>query len=373
MHKTTGWEVKSYESQHSNCTSTHKPTIKNVAAFHIASIVNGTTTKQLVDSASTGGHDISKRTAGLAIKMVKTLTTQPWDNSFTYLRSYCELFAHINPGSVIDLTTQTIQGKEHFDSLFFMSGSQARCAMYCKPLLGLDGGHFKTALWNGYIFIVACSKDGNNRDVLLALYICNVENTVNMANIIKGMKCDVRVKEWLNEPNFVFPVDRAACIKAAVSIECPNGLVRDCGKHASRTCGITPLDNKAFWQYVTARTLVKQTEAMDSLKSSNEAAAAKVDAIPKILLCTLQFPAMSWGEITNNISERGIHNVTVECRKLGPVPMLKGVMLINVKSHEKKRAQDRAYQNAYPTEKLCEYAKLDFDVSCNILVFPSYG
>lgn len=373
MKKVNGWEVKSYESIHSNCTGSHKPTAKNVAAVHSANIGKETTRKMLVESASKNGHDISPRVAGLAITKLKAITIQPWDFSFTYLRSYCDLFARLNPGSVIDLTTRPFQGKDIFVSLFFMSGSQARCAPYCKPLLGLDGGHFKTALWNGYIFIVACSKDGNNRDVLLALYICNVENTVNMASILKGMKCDEKVEDWLLQPNFVFPVDRATCIKAAISNECPDGLVKDCGKHASRTCGITPLDNAAYWQYVTARTLVKQTEAMDKLKVSNATAAAKVGAIPKMLLCTLQFPALSWGENTNNISERGINNVTTEYRKMGPVPMLKGVMTINMKSHEKKRAQDRKYQNEFPTEKLCEYAKLTFDVSFKeVFTFSNY-
>lgn len=310
------------------------------------------------------GQKLSAKVSGNAIRSIRESISSPWDVGFAYLRSWLQLFKYLNPNSVIDLGTTTSQnGKEVFESLFFMSGSQAGRAALCKPLCGLDGAHFKTALWNGYIFIVACTKDGNNRDVLIALFICNVENTANMASIISNMKSDVGVKEWIEQDDFVFPVDRAACIKAAIYQECPKALVRDCAKHAERNVGITPADKKSYWEYITAKSISKQTAAMESLLSSNRTAANKLQGIPKKLICNLNFPGFGYNEITNNISERGVKNITVSNRKLAPVAMLKAVMTENMRVCNVRRVEDAAYLMAYPGEKLCKYAKLIFDVS----------
>lgn len=320
------------------------------------------------------GQKISAKISGNAIRSIKESTSSPWDVGFTYLRSWLHLFKTLNPNSVIDLGTSTLQtGKEIFESLFFMSGSQAARAALCKPLCGLDGAHFKTALWNGYIFIVACTKDGNNRDVLIALFICNVENTANMARIISNMKSDAGVKAWLEQDNFIFPVDRAACIKAAIYLECPKALVRDCGKHAERNVGITPVDKKAYWEYITAKTLSKQTAAMESLISSNPTAATKLQGIDKKLICSLDFPGYGYNEITNNISERGVKNITVKNRKLAPVAMLKAVMAENMRVCNLRRVEDQEYLTASPDEMLCKYAKLIFDVSKSRLFLPFFA
>lgn len=317
-----------------------------------------------MQTAQKNGQKLTAKVSGNAIRSIKESSSSPWDVGFTYLRSWLLLFKTLNPKSVIDLGTSTLQnGKEVFESLFFMSGSQAVRAPLCKPLCGLDGAHFKTALWNGYIFIVACTKDGNNRDVLIALFICNVENKANMASIISNMKSDVGVKAWLEQDDFVFPVDRAACIKAAIYQECPKALVRDCAKHAERNVGITPADKKSYWEYITAKTLSKQTAAMESLIISNQTAATKLQGIPKQLICNLNFPGFGYNEKTNNISERGVKNITVSNRKLAPVAMIKAVMNENMRVCDVRRIEDEDHLKEYPGEKLCKYAKVLFDVS----------
>ena len=83
----------------------------------------------------------------------------------------------------------------------------------------LNGAHFKTALWNGYQFIVACTKDGNNRDVFIAIYICNVVNTVNMA-ILKGMKVDAGVEEWLEQKTSFCPWTELNALKLPFTYNC---------------------------------------------------------------------------------------------------------------------------------------------------------
>lgn len=371
-------QVKKSILEHSNCTGIAMATAKNVTALLHGSCQNGTTAIDFVQAARQGpGIKVSTRVAAIVLKAVKQSKSSPFVDGFSHLRSYLELFSELNPGSVIDLCTSTSCDEgitsENFDSLFIMSGSQARCASLCKPVCGLDGAHFKTKLWNGYIFIVACTKDGNNRDLLVALFICNVENTENMANILRGMKNDEGVKSWLAEPNFVFAVDRAQCIKAAIYRECLLALVRDCGKHAQRNCGVSAKDAKYFWQYVCAKTLSTQTEAMANLKESDPIAANKLASIPKTLLCNLNFPGeFSWNEVTNNMSERGVKNVGADLRKEPPVAMLKGLFAKIITRQEKNRIDDANYVEAHPTAILCKYAKELFDVS-NYLNSPHYS
>lgn len=334
-----------------------------MAAYHGKSIQIDTTAASLIQVARQDGHDISTRISANALKAHRLSTTCPWDYGFTYVRSWLGLFKELNPGSVIDLGTIRVGEVEIFDSLFFMSGSQAHCAPYCKPLCGLDGGHLKTALWNGYIVIVACTKDGNNRDVLIALYLCNVENTVNMASILSLMKEDAQVRSWMEQENFVFPVDRAACIKAAIYSQFPNALVRDCAKHAERNVNATPADKPHFWKYIHAKSESSQAEAMQALEVSNPAAAHKLKGITKELICNYNFPGFNWNEVTNNCSERGIKSLTHANRKLPLVAMLKAVMSANMKLCDEKRKKDAKWVLSSQGAKLCEYAKLKFDVS----------
>ena len=352
---------------HSNCTGTKAATRKNAVTLLHGSCQDGTTCKALKETARLGpGLSISNRLAGLVLRSVRDTKASPFEEGFSHLRCWLDQFSILNPGSIVDLCTSTsdIDTTEYFDSLFIMSASQALCVTQCKPVCGLDGAHFKTKLWNGFIFIVACTKDGNNRDVLAALFICNVENTENMASILRGMKKHEGVNAWLSEPNFVFAVDRAQCIKAAIYRECVQAIVRDCAKHAQRTCAVSGKDAKYYWKYVCATTLASQEEAMASLKESDSAAANKLESIPKKLLCNFDFPGdYTWNEKTNNMSERGVNNVGHALRKMSAVALLKGVLEKVIIRQEKNRIDDAIYIEAHPNEILCKYAKDLFDVS----------
>ncbi len=69
-----------------------------------------------------------------------------------------------NPGSVanIKFVKNPFDGKRYLTKMFFMSNAQIRILVTsCKPILSLDGGHFKTLLWGKYKIIVTASINNN--------------------------------------------------------------------------------------------------------------------------------------------------------------------------------------------------------------------
>ena len=359
------WWVKEYNSLHTNCTGLAVPTAKNVGSLSSSgekpSVIVGSMQKDL-------NLKVTQRVARNAVNARK-MTTDSFESGFSHLRSYCRIFSDINPGSKIDLCTNIEGENEYFQSLFFMSGSQANCAKYCRPVCSLDGAHFKTVLWDKFVFLVAATQDGNNRDVIVGIHICKVENTANMEALLDGLMTDEGVRNWLSAIGFVLPVDRARCIKAAIYSKLKDALVRDCAKHAQRNFLIGKQDMAAYWGYITATTQIEQDRCLGLLRISNPIGAQKLEAVPKELLCNLNFPGFSWGEWTNNISERAVHTITPAVRAAAPTAFLKGVTTIIMISNARKKKEDEAYEKENPNEILCKYAKGKFSVSSQRFFF----
>lgn len=151
---------------HTNCLTVALPTVKIMKNLDMGSMLTtGMKPKDIVDNLVDVGHVIGfkeldtsdvnynntsagyfkARRFNLAITHSKI---DPFEDGFSYLPAFNAVLLEQNPGSCINLQTETVidtNGMEtqQFVRLFLMLKQQAVCASYCKPVMSLDGGFMK--------------------------------------------------------------------------------------------------------------------------------------------------------------------------------------------------------------------------------------
>lgn len=165
------WYVTAMCLEHTNCTSTPKPTVAQLAGTR--AMVNAVTANPLIKAKAaavelqltTGLEAPSRTTLHRALVVVREKVQSNLVEGHRRLPSFLQLFAEKNPGSVAAHDYDQITGK--FQRACLVHGGIAKAVNQCQRLLGVDGGHMKTDAFDG-IQLLVVGRDGNFKNVTVA-------------------------------------------------------------------------------------------------------------------------------------------------------------------------------------------------------------
>ena len=151
------------------------------------------------------------------------------EEGYRQLPEYCRDLEKNNPGSVIDLCT-TNDGR--FQRVFICLAAASTGFVYCRPLLGLDSSHIKTA-YHG-VLLTATSVDALGQLFPVAYAIVDAETKENWYWFVENLRKSLspRIPSIFNTPNALTILsDRQKGLLEAVIRELPNAAHGYCLRH----------------------------------------------------------------------------------------------------------------------------------------------
>jgi hypothetical protein len=187
---------------------------------------------------------------------------------------------------------------------------QAEITKACKPIISLDGGHLKHALWGGYQALVCCSQDGSNRDTILGVAIVPTESEESYLFFLNTLMENAIMKIFLQQEDLIVTSDRSKGLIAAVKTALPRAHHRYCALHLlgniKKGRPFNDEDRSLYWQIVAADTKEEFDEKMALLKLRHKEAYDYLSQEDPLHWANWKTPCRAWGHFTNNLSERGI-------------------------------------------------------------------
>ena len=208
---TSKWYVHDYtNSEHIDCVGIRKLSSKNAFSLLDGTINCSTSSKRVIEQGRGQNILITKEKASKLRKMVAANFRAPFSEGSSRLRSYLHVLKQQNPGSTITLETEICNEDdievERFSWLFIQLAAQVELTCHCRPIMSYDCGHLKNPLWSHFVVMVACTSDGNHRDVLSSISICSVENTKHVKMHIEAQMSDPRIRECLQQEGIYFVI-----------------------------------------------------------------------------------------------------------------------------------------------------------------------
>uniref|UniRef100_K3XDL8 MULE transposase domain-containing protein n=1 Tax=Globisporangium ultimum (strain ATCC 200006 / CBS 805.95 / DAOM BR144) TaxID=431595 RepID=K3XDL8_GLOUD len=120
------------------------------------------------------GIDLNKRTAYRVIDDLVQLKYGNFEEGYKKVASFLEEFATKNPTSFTAFEAR--DGKFH--RAFLMNPHSGKIQPNCQQIFGTDGAHTKHKLHEGKMLILI-ARDGDNKNVVLAVALCPSEDRDN--------------------------------------------------------------------------------------------------------------------------------------------------------------------------------------------------
>lgn len=207
-------------------------------------------------------------------------------------------------------------------------------ALACKSIISYDGGFLKADEWVGYQILVSSSQDGENNDVLNSICLAASESSESYTFMMSNQKKDPKMKGFLQDPNLVVPTDRAKGLASAIQSELTDCIPRICNLHllgnipgpslsADKGIGSAYL---TYWKAAKATSVAKFEEAMNRLIEIAPEAFEYLSKLDPSLWSDHAFPGRTWGQSTNNMSERAVNFIGSHGRSLPPRRLITDVL-----------------------------------------------
>ncbi|KAK9202565.1 hypothetical protein WN944_017776 [Citrus x changshan-huyou] len=272
----TGFILREYNKHH-ECRLTNK-TVKVTSAW-VASKIKG---QVAVDPnvkidilknhvQETYGLKIGKLTLYRARAKARLEVFGDHSRGYKKLFDYAAAIHKANPGAICKVLCDVISipNKVLFQRFFVAFPAQKNTYLHgCRPFIGVDGCHLKGKY--GGVLLAAVGIDGNNGIVLLALCVCEIENTETWGWFMENLN------NYLDDGRQVtFISDRQKGLINAISTTWPTAYHRACSRHVyanfSKSFAGAQL-KQLFWKAAKSSNKHDFDEAMTEIKAEKEAA-----------------------------------------------------------------------------------------------------
>jgi hypothetical protein len=234
-----------------------------------------------------------------------------FNGDFREWTSFAHVLRTLNPGLRLNYDIVRDQdGRARFGRLAIMFKSQAKMTKGSKPIISLDGGHFKHPLWSGYQALICCGQDGSNRDQVFGLAIVSSESEESYKFFLDTLMEDEEMDDFLQQPGLIVTSDRSKGLINAVQTCLPLAHHRYCALHLLGNIksgrAFNQADKSLYWSIVAANTKEDFDTRMAVLKDTHKEAYEYLSQIDPKHWSNWKVPSKAWGHFTNNLSERGI-------------------------------------------------------------------
>lgn len=173
--------------------------------------------------------DVSRYTVYRARKKATSVIFGDVLGQYMMIRDYAMTIMDTNPGSSVEIATEEtgVEGELRFQRIYMCLGAlKSGFLTGCRPIIGLDGCHLKSAF--GGILLSAVGRDGNDNIYLIAVAAVESENKSSWEWFLELLFEDIGS---VDDKGWVFISDRQKGLLLMFSERWPQAEHRFCVRH----------------------------------------------------------------------------------------------------------------------------------------------